>query len=169
MMTWPSTKSAIRKCISRRIAKWLNVFGIWVSGMAAQATGGHDWTKGFKIFERFSDSSFIFLLTFRWHWFDVICRWLDLVLSLCLSLGWTTRRADDWSETLQLMTSGFGWIGGTSTWHWNGLDCYCCCNLNYYAMKCIFKSYINFFSFLNKIVIVLFYFIIIIVIMRYYL
>ena len=159
MMTWPSTKTAPRKCISRRSAKWLNVLIIWVCCTAAQATGSDDWTKRFKIFERFSYSSFILLLTLRWdHWLrvEMICRWLDLILSR-LCLGWTTRRTDDWSETLQLLTTGFSWIGiiDTGTWHWNRFDCCCCC-LNYYDMKCRIKSYINFFSFLNKIVIVLF-------------
>jgi hypothetical protein len=38
--------------------------------------------------------------------------------------------------------------------------------LEYYDMKCILKSYINFFSFLNKIVIVLFY--IVLLLLCYY-
>lgn len=164
MMTWPSAKSATRKCISRRNAKWLNVLRIWVSGTAAQATGSDDWTKWVKIFERFSYSFFILLLTLWWYcWLGInaVCGcWLDLRLR-------TTRRTDDWPETLQLLTNGFGWIDGTGAWHWSRFDWWCgyCCNLEYYDMKCILKSYINFFSFLNKIVIVLFYIVIIIVIM----
>ena len=152
MMTWPSTKSASRECITRCNAKWLNVLCIWVCRMAAQATGGDDWTKRFKIFERFSYPSLKFLSTGRWHhWLrvELICRWLDLTLCLRLrrlKLSGTTRRTDDWSETPELLTTGISWIGGTGTWHWNGFDC-CCCKLNYYDMKCAIKPRINFFSF----------------------